>query len=547
MRYKSLSKNLGFFVGIIGLLSGHALQAKPKELTADIIVIGAGTAGCALTSKLSEKFKIILLDAGTDQSSNTLISVPSNNGAVSNQVNPFFWELGHCVDTNTPTGAPIFLPGVASRVLGGGSSVNGLQYVRSTASYFSEIQAVTGDAAWGPANAFNVYKEIETFNGILGQYNPAAHGFNGPLNVRQCALNAPAATLFANSAATITGVPVSPDYNDPSTPNGPFVSWQVTENPDESRAQSYQAYLQRKLKRKSDSVYTGKNITMYTKARVEQILFSDDSTPVAKGVKAVIDGQEFILQAKKKIVLSAGFQSPVILQLSGIGDKAALKPTGINVIVDNPNVGRHMVNHPIFTLTGVGALPVDPSPNPNNLYTGGAFLPDPTQGNTDRAFQWIGIATPSKTPVAFTIAALLLDAKSEGQIGIISSNPLRMPTFQFNYFTDPADIASGIACYGQMYDTLVQMGLTPLGPNPASPMDVQTYILSTYGEAYHWVGSCSMGTSADTAVVNSSGDVFGVKNLAVADITISPVNCLGNTQAIAYLIGNIVASKILNE
>lgn len=548
MKYKSLSKTLGFFVGIVGFLSGHDLHAKVKHLTADIIVIGGGTAGCALTSILSQKHKVILLDAGTNQSNNPKISLPSNSGGLINDVNTFFWELGHWVDTtNPPTGAPSFQPGVAGKVFGGGSSVNGLQFVRSTVGYFSRIEALTGDSAWGPENAFKVYDQIETFNGISGQFNPAVHGFKGPLNIRQCALNAPVALTFASAVTVaVPGISVISDYNDPSTPNGSFVNWQLTENPDETRAQSFQAYLQGKVKRKSDNVYTGKNITLYGKARVEKILFSDDHTPVAKGVKAVIDGEEFVFQAKKKIIVAAGFQSPILLQLSGIGPKDVLNAANIDVVVNNPNVGHKMVNHPIFTLTGTGVVPVDPNPDPNNLYTGGAFLPDPTQPG-DRGFQWIGIAGPG----SFTIAALLLDAKSQGTLGVFpsapGSNPIHMPNVQFNYWSDPADLASAVACYTQMYNTLVQMMLTPLGPNPAVPANVQAYILSTYSEAYHWTGSCSMGTSISTAVVDSSGHVFGTKNLIVADITISPFNCLGNTQGIAYLIGNIIANKILNE
>jgi choline dehydrogenase len=549
MQYKSLSKSIGFFIGVIGLISGHNLHAKPKELTADIIVIGGGTAGCAVVSKLSEKYKVILLEGGTDQSNNPQILQPANSAALSLQINQFFWELGHWVAPNLAVpGTFKYFPGFAGKVLGGGSSVNGLRYIRSTDSYFSEIQAITGDRAWGPANVFQVYNDIETFNGISGQYNPAAHGFNGPLNIRECALNTPAATLFVNSAATVATIPVITDYNDPSVPIGAFVNWQLTENPDETRAQSFQAYLQGKVKRQSDNVYKGKNIIIYTNTKVEQILFSNDHTPVAKGVKAVINGEEFIFQAKKKIVLSAGFQSPVILQLSGIGPKEMLKGAGIRVVVDNPNVGQTMFNHTSFTLTGTGALPMDPNPDPNNLYTGGAFLPDPTQpGDIDRGFMWIGKVNTAAT--SFTITAIPLNSKSQGAIGVISTDPLRMPIFQFNYFSNPADLTSAVACYGQAYNTLVQMGLTPspVLPMPGNTADVQDYILGSFKQVFDWVGTCAMGMSAATAVVDSSGNVFGVKNLVVADITISPITCRGNTQAIGFLIGNIIAFKILHE
>lgn len=552
MKYKSLSKTLGFFVGIIGLLSGHDLQAKEEKLTADYIIVGGGTAGCALASILSAKHKVIVLEGGTNQSNNSQITSPANSAALALQINEFYWELGHWTSPNLAIpGLFRFFPGFAGKVLGGGSSVNGLRYIRGTGNYFAQLQQITGDSAWGSGNAFSVFNDIETFNGISGQYNPSSHGFEGPLNIRQCSFNAPEALVFANAvAATVPGVGVITDYNDLSTAFGSFVNWQLTENPDETRAQSFLAYLQSKVKQKSANVYKGKNLIIYTNTKAEQILFSDDSTPVAKGVRAVVDGTEFVFQAKKKIVVAAGFQSPVLLLLSGIGPKDQLDGAGIKVVYNNPNVGKVMFNHVSFTLSGTGTLSVDPSPDANNLYTGGAFLPDPTRPtDVDRGFMWIGKANTSVVPNTFTITATLLNAKSQGAIGVIFSDSLRMPIFQFNYFSDPDDLTSAVACYGEAYNTLVNMGVTPSAslPLPGNTAAVQTYILGSFKGAFDYVGACAMGTSADTAVVDSSGNVFGVKNLVVADITISPVTFRGNTQALGFLIGNIIASKILHE
>lgn len=517
----------------------------PNGCSVDYLIIGGGTAGCVLARRLQELGTVAVLEAGLIQDNDPLISDPKAAGLLVNTyTNNFFWGLGHATQNPTPDNRRF--PAVAGEILGGGSSVNGMQYLRGTNDFFTEWETISGDSDWGPVNAQATYKAYEDFNGVPGQFNPLVHGTTGPVDIRQAVLNLQAAQLFQTAIVNL-GYPAITDYNDPGTPIGGFLYWQLFEQPSKLRESSSTAYLQGTLTQQSSNVYVSANnrLVLYTEAHATKVLFSHDGgTPRAVGVQAIVDGEERVFFARREVIICAGFQSPLLLQASGIGDSTLLNSLGIPVIVDNPNVGAHMLNHPIIALSGTGTVPVALTPDLDGLYSGGAELPDPSDmGNPNRALQMIGIATP---PTTFTIVTLLLKAESEGTVRLLYPDPLRMPIYDFNYFTVASDVATGIAAYTLMYDALVQMGLTPLGPDPVTqPAAVQTYVLTNYTEAYHWTGACRMSQSATNGVVDSTGHVFGVTNLIVADITIIPVSPDGNCAGPAFLVGNIIADKLL--
>jgi choline dehydrogenase len=563
---------LFFVLSVFVLLFEPTLYARESKnhkrkgkFTADYIIVGGGTAGCVLARRLSEKYTVILLEAGANEDNNPLITDPLANGAlVLADTNQFFWPLGHSLLATPPNNRRF--AGVAGELLGGGSSVNGLQYVRGTHDFYAAWEGLVNDADWGPENAFKQFKKMETFNGIPGQFIPQTHGEHGPVDIRQAANNVPAAQNFVNALVSL-GFPEIKDYNDPFTLPGPFVYWQLFEKPNLMRESSSTAYLEGYIKQKKDHLYvsSNKNLRLYTKAHADQILFSSATQgnthadkakrrliiPRAKGVRAVVNNQQIDFFAKRKVILCAGaFNSPLLLQVSGIGNESDLKSLNIPVVLNNPNVGRQILNHPLFTLTGLGNVPSSTS-DPEGLYAGGAFLPDPsTPSDLDRGLELIGIATPNPTNPnqgAFTIATLILTAKSAGFIQPFYSDYFRMPKFDFHYFQEQSDFTSAIAAYTIMYQTLVKMGLSPLGPNPSDSSAVMDYIFAHYDQAYHYTKSCLMSTSPATGVVDSSGRVFGVKGLMVADNSIVPLNARGNTAATAFLIGNVIANKLLHK
>jgi choline dehydrogenase-like flavoprotein len=217
----------------------------------------------------------------------------------------------------------------------------------------------------------------------------------------------------------------------------------------------------------------------------------------------------------------------------------------IDKVYVNNNVGQHILNHPIVTVTGTGIIP-GIGTDPQGLYDGVVFTGDSTATNPNsRAYEMIGIAGTN----TFTIASLLLDAKSEGYTEIISKNPAHMPKLHFGYFTDPRDKVSVV----DMVNKQIQILTDPAGLN----LTLLTFggntnptfadIEPIYTQAYHWVGGCRIGQNSSYSVVDRKCRVFGVKNLRVVDTSVFPINCLGNAQAPAYYIGALIANKILKK
>ena len=509
---------------------------------ADFVIVGAGTAGAAAAKLLSRHHSVILLEKGINSDGDQLISDPLASGVLARAyINKYFAPFGHAELTDTGRLFPV----VTGLLDGGGSSVNGMQVVRGTESFFQKIYDVTGKSQWKPQNVFKTYREMENFDGTA---NPIAHGYDGPVDVRQATDNVPASELFAQSVSNVTGLPYNIDYNNRTQPNGSFVEYQLFQTPQKTRESSSTAYLSNLTScDKCGDVYARKtrcgSLTLYHKATVDKVIFErgDDRRckPVARKVKASVNGREMIFTAKNCIILSAGFWSSTILQRSGIGARELLEDNCIRVVHDNPNVGKNLQNHTLITLTGVGEVPGVVT-DPQALYTGGAFVPDPSLvGSQDRAIQYIGIASPG----AYTVIGIPVNPKSTGTLDIFNSDPTKMGHYVFNYFDDPADMATAIAMVKQMSLFIVDMGLTPL-ITFANDAEVEAYILTSYGQAFHWAGQCSMGKSSNDSVTNGNFRVHGVEGLYVADDSIYPTVPDANTAYPAFLAGNLIAKQL---
>jgi choline dehydrogenase len=515
----------------------------------DFVIVGAGTAGCVVAKKLSKKYKVLLLEAGQNDSEDPLVEIPSNSSVlIPGHINEYFWALGH------QTGTARY-PAVEGECWGGGSSVNGTQYVRGTNAQFDQVALELDDPDWNSENAIKIYKKIETFNGVPDQFDPAAHGESGPLDVRQATSQLDSAVILQNALASLPN-PILPfpdgDYNVVHGAKlGSFLYWQLTQTPESKRESSDKAFLSDILEQESLDVWISRDpkycLTVVSHAVVTKVLIKQCNCghrhkPKAFGVRVLYRGCCVDVKSSNEVILATGFQSPKYLELSGIGDKDLLGKHGIPVLIDNPNVGRNMLNHPIFALTGTGEEEQFGNvTDPQGLYAGGAFF---SEGDA-REFQSIGIPVNTRS---FVIATLLLIPESKGEVHIQANDASRMLLMDFNYF-DPAtdDLAKAVYAYGVVYQTLVNMNLIPTGPPPSDNIAVRAFILNSHTQAYHWTGTCRMSQTAVDGVTNSDGLVHGVRGLRVCDITIYPQNPRGNTQATAYLIGSTISKKILKS
>lgn len=508
----------------------------------DYIVVGSGPGGCAVSEVLSSKRHntVFMLEAGEDKDNDVPIHNSTYAGQLENNYYPqYFWTIPQVPQVNVNMDANY----TNGRVYGGGSSVNGLQRVKGSKNVFDKWFAITGDTDWAPYNVFKVYQRTEKLIAVTpGPYQ----GYDGEISVRQAPTIATnTATKFISATNAALGLPEISDYNNPTTPFGPFSRWQYYEKADGSRESSSTAILKPILLKR-------KNFKLSPRSTVTKIIWGGKCGNKAIGVKYFHNDQVRSVYARKRVILSAGIQTPLILEHSGVGNKTSLQSFGIKVVSDLQNVGQNLANH-LIVLASFNKNPADlPSPDVNALYGFGAFFPDPiTPVLTDpRKSEWIGIDLGS----TMEIAILQTQPKSLGYANIQSKDALTVPLASEAALDNPLDL--------QQFMDIIRQQLIPIanqlntidptyiltGPDPAQVNDdvyLQNYIMNNIDHAHHWQSQCIMAPKNSGGVVNSAGSVYGTTHLSIADVCIVPFTVDGNTAGVAYLIGYIVGHKIL--
>ncbi|MFB9328697.1 GMC family oxidoreductase [Paenibacillus aurantiacus] len=524
---------------------------KVKKLIYDYIVVGTGPAGAVMAKTLSDdkKTSVLVLEAGERKDRDRPIRDSTFAPELEESFFPqYFWQGEGVPQIGVDDRSFEWTTG---RLAGGGSSINGEQYVRPTADVLSQWERLLGPV-WSPEQALRHFKRLEHYNGETTNKN--AHGYHGPIDIRQ-APSQPTrmAGKLVSAIEKATGFNEILDYNDPKTPLGPFTRWQLYQQPSGRRVSSSTALLSSGIATPNGFGVNGRQLRIFFKTTVLRILFNGQQ---AIGIEFLKEGKYQRAYANKKVILSAGINSPQILMLSGIGPAQQLNEAGIPVIVDNPNVGNRLKNHTLNFAT-FSTNPNDPplpAGDPSALYTGGAFLPDPTPGSNHnrRAVQLIGIGGQD----TLTIAILYLKPKSRGDIRIQSNDPLQIVLADEAFLSDPRDLETLKSIY-RTYIIQIAAELEAIDPayRLLSPtVDVinddeqlERFIQETFDHNHHQQSFLRMAPRRKGGVVNSRGEVHGVKGLVVADASLVPYTVDGNTSAAAYLIGFTIAQQLLGN
>lgn len=571
----------------------RVIDKRPLHPEYDFVIIGGGSAGAVVASRLSEisDWNILLLEAGPDE--NEITDVPSLAAYL--QLTKLDWKY-----KTEPTGRSCM--GMKNsrcnwprgKVLGGSSTLNYMLYVRGNRRDYDHWEAM-GNPGWGYDQALYYFKKSEDNRNPYLKNSPY-HNTGGLLTVQESPWKTPLVVAFIEAGAELgyENRDINGEYQ-----TGFMIAQGTIRRG--SRCSTAKAFLR--------PVRLRKNLHTAMNCHVTKIII-DSMSRRAVGVEFYRDGRKQVVMARKEVILSAGaINSPQLLMLSGVGPEDHLRHLGIPIIQNSP-VGNNLQDHVgMAGLTFLVDKPVSivqnrfqPTPITTNYVMnsrgpmttlggveGYAFVntkyandtgdyPDiqlhmaPASLSSDSGIQvrkilgltdelYDTVFRPVTNKDAWTIMPLLLRPKSRGTVRLKSSNPFRSPLINANYFDKPEDImtlvegakiavriseAKVFRQFGSRIHRIKIPGCKHL--KFGSDAYWECHIRHITMTIYHPVGTAKMGPSNDPdAVVDAKLRVYGINNLRVIDASIMPTICSGNTNAPVIMIGEKGADLIKKD
>jgi len=525
----------------------------------DYIIVGAGSAGCVLANRLSAdgKHSVLLLEAGP-KDSNLWIHVPLGYGKL------FKDKTVNWMYQTEPEpgldGRTVFQP--RGKVLGGSSSINGLLYVRGQHQDYDRWRQ-RGNAGWGFDDVLPYFKKAEDQQRGASEY----HGAGGPLPVSDWRHEDPLSEAFVVAAAE-TGIPTNPDFNGASQEGAGFFQTTTKRG---RRASTARAYLGPARRRG--------NLHVETSAQAQRIAFEGKR---ACAVEYKQGNTIKIARARREILVSSGaYNSPQLLQLSGVGPAELLRQHGIKVVLDAPGVGHDLQDHmqvrivmrcaQKITLNDVVASPLRQmmaglsyaalrkGPLTIAAGTSGAFFKtDPRLATPDIQVHFLPFSTDKMGEAlhsfsGFTASVCQLRPESRGTLRIKSADPSVQPEIRINYLATETDRTAVVEGLKILRKILHAPALKPYvvdeydpGPKVASDEELLRYARQRGSTIYHPTSTCRMGNDA-LAVVDQRLKVRGVEGLRVVDGSVMPDLVSGNTNAPIIMIAEKASDMILGD